>query len=916
MNSLITTNNLNKKFNDILLFSKVSMKIGCQGFYGIKGESGSGKSSLLYVLGLLDNEYGGDVKYFDKDIKDIAKKDEFIREHIGFVFQNPIFIPEMTVEENLELVAKNKEIEFRLLLNEVGLKNKEKEKVKCLSGGERMRLALVRALLNDPDILFCDEPTGSLSPEYSRQIMDILKKESKKRTIFIVSHDEKLLFEYADYIYELKDKKIYSLKKDDKEIKPLKKNKKSSDNKLSFSFIKRYILVAFNRKRIQTLICLICLILCFFTIGFSILLKDEVSSEIKSSFETFIEKDQILVKGKEIEEKNEVKSISLTEAEDIILDSNYFYETNYFYDGNFETQFKDANYMAMLSESIVPFYDVNLRTISEAIRIDDIPTSTKIYPSMPKSLDLNEGVLGLRKKDIKKICTALNLDNLDVNALSKYLMYHSIDFCFYFQNDTWGYKNEVLFRLKAFFVVNEKIIIAHSNQRFISDFFENKLKLPYSDDLLRTEYFPWKIKRSVYIRTRKKDEYLALKEYFTSSYYKDYDLTKITGNLNSDFLSSSYHEGKYIVTYAAIGKLPFNEIEKILKEKDILEFFPTGSYYPLIEEAMVGGFKNTMFIASSRELLFEVEDYYTSIKENIDNIDISLMEFNNSISFGNLITAAKNKGFKLETKKPNLLLGRYPENENEIVISSALAKKIFGNQNICLNERIFLLYHQYDNYYFNTFQSSSCIISGIYDSDYEKIYQEEYWLPIYLAMNYSYPLEEIYINSFICKSRVDIDILSKKYLNLMFSNPLDEIYESIDSVIDMIQVILLVFTILIFVSASGILFVTIQNVMRESSKEIGLFKCLGTDKKSIFKLYLIYGSSYSLISLFITSFVIFVTYFVIRVMYFKMPFSFNVSLKPYLAILFVAIILTIPLCICQIIISLKKRTVTLLKRYY
>ncbi len=916
MSSLIKINNLNKSFKNTLLFSKVNMEIGFRGFYGIKGESGSGKSSLLYVLGLLDDEYQGSIKYFDKDIKSILNKDEFIREHIGFVFQNPVFIPEMTVEENLELIAKDSLIEYKLLLKDVGLNNKEKEKVKCLSGGERMRLALVRALSNNPDILFCDEPTGSLSPDYAAQIMSILKKESYKRTVFIVSHDEKLLLEYTDYIYELKDKRISLIKKNTKQINSLKSIKKKRNNKLEFSFIKRYILVAFNRKRIQTLICLMSLILCFFTIGFSILLKDEVSTEIKTTFESFIEEDQILVKGNKIEEKNEINSISLSEAEDIISSSNYFYDANYFYNGDFETQFKDANYLALISESAVPFYDINLRTVSEAIYIDDIPLSTKIYPNRPKNLDLNEGVLGLRKKDIKKICTALNLDNLDVNTLSNYLMYHSIDFCFYFQNDSWGYKNEVLFRLKAFFVMSEKAIVAHDNRDFIKDFFENKLKLPYSEDLLRNEYFPWTVKRATYIRVRKEDEYLALKEYFNSSYYKDYDLKKITGNLNSDFLSASYHAGKYIVTYAAKGKIPFCEIEGLIKEKDILEAFPLGSYYPIIEEAMVSGFKNTMFISSSREALYEVEDYYTSIKENIDNIDISLVEFKDCVSYGNLITSARNKGFKLETKKPSLLVGRYPENENEIVISTTLAKKIFSNINMSLNERVYFLNHQYSEYYFNTFQTSSCIVSGIYKSDYEKIYQEAYWYPIFSTINFSYPLEDIYINSYVCKSEMDIDLLSKKYSDLKFSNPLKEVYESIDSVIEMIQIILLVFTILIFISAAGILFVTIQNVMRESSKEIGLFKCLGTSSKSIFNLYLLYGSSYSIISLLTSSFMIFITYFVLRVFYFKMPLSFNISLKPYLAIFLVAIVLTIPLCVSQIIVSLRKKTVILLKRYY
>lgn len=918
MNELIKVINLEKSFYDVLLFKKVNMTILNKGMYGLKGESGSGKSSLLYILSLLDDNYKGNILYQGTSIKEIQNKDKFIANHIGFLFQNPVFFFNMTVEENLSLITskENKE-EINYYLLEVGLKNKKYELVKNLSGGERMRLSLVRALANNPDILFCDEPTGSLSYELGIKIMDLLKKESQRRTVFIVSHDINLLNEYVDYLYELKNQNITLVKENKITDVFAKKEKLESDNKIFFSFILRYIKNSLKSKRLQTFICFLALILCFFTIGFSSLLKNEVSSSIKDSFSSLMEKDQMLLKSnKETSEKAEIISASLNEAEDLISSSAYFYETNYLYSGNFENQFMDANYLAMIGESTIPFYDVGLRSVSEAIYLDDIPLSTKMYPYRITSLDLNEGVLGLRKSDVRKICKGLNLENLDIETLSEYLTYHSIDFCFYFENESWGYKNEILFRLKAFFINDEKIIIAHSNKNYIQDFMEEKMKLPISLELNVNDYLPWTIKRATYIRVRKEDEYNALKEYFSSAYYENYDLTKVEGNLNSTFLSSSYHEGKYILTYAYSGKIPYDDVLKLSKNNTIYNVFPVSSYYPVVEELLVSGFNNSLFITSKENDLDLIIDYYSSLSENVDTLDLSNVNLSETISEGNLITAAMKKGLKLETKKPKLTLGQYPENENEIVISSTLAKKLFSSIEGCLNERVYLSFHSYDSTFLNQFENSSLIVSGVYDSKEERIYQEELWYPIYIVLNYNYPLESIYINTFLIQSEIDIDQLNNTFLDYTFLNPLKEIYASVDEVILMIEILLLVFMILLLVSSLGILFITIEKIMTNAEKEIGLLICVGKKKSSILTMYFTYGISYSFIALIISSLMLMIVNIIIRTVYFNLPFSLNFSVNSFILMGVVFLILTLPLCFLKIILPLKKKSLNLLKRYY
>ena len=163
------------------------------------------------------------------------------------------------------------------------------------------------------------------------------------------------------------------------------------------------------------------------------MLTHDVSESITKSFSMIINEDQIIVKNKNVEEKNEYISISEEDALKVIDESKYFYDYGYLYYADFESQFCDANYLSLLDgTSNLTFFDVGLREISETILLNDIPSSYKIYPNNDKNyLSNDEGILGLRKTDIRKICQSLNLNNMDEESLSNYLEIQPINFCFY-----------------------------------------------------------------------------------------------------------------------------------------------------------------------------------------------------------------------------------------------------------------------------------------------------------------------------------------------------------------------------------------------------------------------------------------------------------------------------------------------------
>ncbi|UCB56818.1 MAG: ABC transporter ATP-binding protein [Candidatus Omnitrophota bacterium] len=186
----------------------------------IIGPSGAGKSTLLHLLGGLDEPTKGKVYFEGKDLYRLPEEDRarIRNERIGFVFQFYHLLPEFSALENVMLPAlidearahKAKE-RAEELLNLVGLDERKEHRPSELSGGEQQRVAIARTLINDPDIIFCDEPTGNLDSERGEQIVGLLQNLNRrqKKTLVIVSHEERIT-EIADRIIHIRDGKLVS----------------------------------------------------------------------------------------------------------------------------------------------------------------------------------------------------------------------------------------------------------------------------------------------------------------------------------------------------------------------------------------------------------------------------------------------------------------------------------------------------------------------------------------------------------------------------------------------------------------------------------------------------------------------------------------------------------------------------------
>jgi ABC-type antimicrobial peptide transport system, ATPase component len=214
MKPLIRLSGIKKTVGSEQILKGIDLEIYEGEFVSIIGASGSGKSSLLYILGLLDKPTEGEVFFEDEKIdysKD--KRLSYLRNSkLGFVFQFHYLVQELSLLDNVILPAIKKGVPIKeareramVLLERLGLKGKENRKPYEISGGEMQRTAIARALINQPKVLLADEPTGNLDSTNTQRVMDIFKEINKSQTTIVMVTHEIDLARQTKRIVELKD---------------------------------------------------------------------------------------------------------------------------------------------------------------------------------------------------------------------------------------------------------------------------------------------------------------------------------------------------------------------------------------------------------------------------------------------------------------------------------------------------------------------------------------------------------------------------------------------------------------------------------------------------------------------------------------------------------------------------------------
>ncbi len=208
---------LNKGFGDktnrIEVLKNLSLNVEKGEFCVLLGPSRSGKSTLLNILGGIDYPDSGEVKINGEKMNSLNSKKltMFRRNHLGYVFQMYNLIPDLTVRENIEVGAylSKKPLNLDELIETLGLKEHQDKLPSQLSGGQQQRTSIGRAIIKNPDILLCDEPTGALDYNTSKEILKLIEKVNQKygSTVIMVTHNDAIKY-MADRVVRLRDGQI------------------------------------------------------------------------------------------------------------------------------------------------------------------------------------------------------------------------------------------------------------------------------------------------------------------------------------------------------------------------------------------------------------------------------------------------------------------------------------------------------------------------------------------------------------------------------------------------------------------------------------------------------------------------------------------------------------------------------------
>jgi len=212
---MLTANGIEKYYGSLWVLKGVDIRIAKGEIVSIVGPSGSGKSTLLHILGTLDEPAKGEIFLQNKRIHDLRGRPlaAFRNRHIGFVFQFHHLLPEFSALENVCIPGwiagrRKREVEDQALslLNVLGVGHRTENKPGALSGGEQQRVAVARALINKPDIVFADEPTGNLDTANAKELHQLFfdLRDRFAQTFLIVTHNEELA-QMSDRVLHMKD---------------------------------------------------------------------------------------------------------------------------------------------------------------------------------------------------------------------------------------------------------------------------------------------------------------------------------------------------------------------------------------------------------------------------------------------------------------------------------------------------------------------------------------------------------------------------------------------------------------------------------------------------------------------------------------------------------------------------------------
>lgn len=925
---MIEVKSLSKSFGNHKILNSFSYEFPDKGLIGVVGPSGCGKTTLLNLLSGIDQNANGEIIVDGINILQSSKQDilNYRLHKIGYVFQNYQLIPLETGERNVSLPfesSTNNSLTFRRrkikrLFHVFGIDYLRKQKVSNMSGGERQRITILRAVVNNPKIVLCDEPTGALDEKNSYEIMRILEQISVNSLVIVVSHDEVLLKKFANKIIHLNNGQIDSIIENaiaPTDIPPFESSgRKIKKARIPDEFKCRYSIGKMKSKKIRTLISNIMLSLSLTGIGVSFLLSDLVTNKINNAFKDLSNGNQIVLKQKnealnsygEVFGANEYEVLNVANKyKDDILG----FGVNYLV--NFEDFFKDRNEVHFVSNGTTHLLkNYSVRHINEYKWLIGNET---IFP-YSKPLTVDDVVLGMSFEDMSNLCYELGIQRSH-SALGTYLTQVNAQLSVSIKNNDWEYEDEQIFNVVGI-TESAQPIIYHSDHLWNEYVFEHSMRFPSFEG--GEQYAVWEMLKNYYLVTKETSDILLDKLLFDGEYH---DL--IFQKINSDFSSilcsptSTCPENRIYVYYSSLNMVQPSDVA-YLKEffPDLNNFFFTSEFgYSSFASHLVNGFSKNFYLSLEESKLDDVIDADTSLSErNGSSIDLPvgvcggdfLQNNDASIHFSTLYS---------------LIKGRKPNNNSEIIISTGLARAL--TQDDVLNQTLHVAAIKNETININnqiekSYGKAKLKIVGIVEEEKFYLYHSNLWTISFFRDQLEISPFSLIPNGVIFELPENLD--SEKYIrnietlfpNYEASSPQLSLLDSVDDVLEYSKAILLGFSLISLVISFLFLGTMVLIAINESKEEIKLFSYLGIGSDQVRALFRNQTLLRCLLSFLISTIELIAIENIISMVLnnsFNInTFTFSVSLRPLIIVFLCATV--VPVVITQLIllmVSKRKR---------
>lgn len=842
--------NLNKQFGEQVLFKNISFEFKEKGFYALVGDSGSGKTTLLNILSFIDLEFDGnyfldsiDVKTYNEKYRQGLKAKKF-----GFVFQNFNLFEDDTVFNNIKIMLDSsidlsEDFKIRKIEEVIKILDIEKlknEYVKNLSGGEKQRVAIGRALVTSPEVIFCDEPTGALDSENSQNIFKILRSISKDVLIICVTHDLSLAQKFSEHILTIKNKEIHYYKNESKYIEDniclMKINDKKDKARLKLPFIFAHLKNKFKAKKVRNLIRNFLLSIALLTTGLSLSLTTGIHQSVVNSFASLIDQNTVVMTKKGC--KNMIYDYySSGKVEIIRMLNDYkddldYYGINYVVD--FENYFIDENDLYLLkSGRVSKINGFNARMFNEFIYTQDIKRIDS-YPKLTEPLNYDEIVISINYEQMKQLCLDLQILR-SFEDLGKHLETNDVMVSLRVKNNEWQYSDEQLFKLKGV-VMDTKNRIYHTNHLFNELVFEESMRFPVTNRFNAPLKEPWTLRKVYYVHTKNFQTYFLNKILYDDEYsnftfdsdnrsYSPLLCSYNTQNTNKVYVYNAFHDAIEIEKIDELKKIGFDFTNYYFSTS--LGYFNNGT-------SLFTGFARPVFMSKNLDSIEQIIDAHSKVTEK-EFLNIKVPE-------------GVVDGYAFKPSSSNVRLKVYDKNikPNEIVVSQGFLDILNSGEFYEGDIYVSLLKSSSENNEFikNEFETIKLKIIDVISNDSSvSIYQnKEFSLSLFRDF-FKISTFNLIPTSVIFETNEKLKDEKLKELELIlpnysFVNPILQIENSIEDSTKFLKYILLSFSgIAIISSLILMLIVTLINAI-EARKEIAILYVLGFEKSEIINIFI------------------------------------------------------------------------------